>query len=360
MIDGFLSIGNTFSISIASMLGIAFLSTLVFTPVMRKLALMWGIFDHPNRRKMHSRPVPYFGGVAMFCGFFLALALLAGWDNHLTGFALGALIMLVVGMIDDLISISPVFKLLGQTVAALVMVSFGVRIEYISNFLRGTGVIYLGIWSIPITVSWLVMVTNTVNLIDGLDGLAAGVSVIASVTLLIVGILDNQVPLILLLTAGLAGASGAFLFFNFYPASIFMGDSGSLFLGFSLATVGVMGALKGATIATLVIPVLALGVPIYDTALAIFRRGAAGTQVFKPDKEHFHHRIMALGFTQTQTVLFIYGISAILGMCAVYLTTINDASSLIVLTFIGLLFIIGTDQITRRIKYRQRRTRGDR
>ena len=148
MTNGFISFGDTFSISISSMFGIAFLFTLVLTPVMRKLALKWRVFDHPNRRKMHSSPVPYFGGVAMFCGFFLALALLAGWDNHLIGFALGALIMLVVGMIDDLINISPVFKLLGQTVAALVMVSFGVRIEYISNFIRGTGVIYLGIWSI--------------------------------------------------------------------------------------------------------------------------------------------------------------------------------------------------------------------
>ncbi len=344
------------TLKVVGMFTIAFVSTVVLTPLLRRLALKWGVFDHPNVRKIHSRPVPYLGGVAMFLGFFLALGLLAKWNTHLVGFAIGATIMLIIGMIDDMIDVSPKFKLLGQTVAALVLIASGVSIAYVSDFIHGSGVIYLGFWAVPLTVIWLVGITNTVNLIDGLDGLAAGVSVIASVTFLIVGIIDNQVPPILLLTAGLAGVSGAFLFYNFYPAVIFMGDSGSLFLGFSLATVGVMGALKGTTIATLVIPVLALGVPIYDTVLAIFRRGIADEQVFKPDKEHFHHRMLALGFSHRQTVVIIYGISSLLGICAIALSKISDARSLIVLTFIGVLFIIGTGQIARRLKSRHEHT----
>lgn len=295
----------------------ALILSLIFTPVAIWLAPKIGAVDIPkDARRMHTRPMPRFGGMAIFIGTMAALILFLGNDSRAFGILVGGGCIYALGLIDDLRGMPAKVKLLGQIGCASIVFTFGIRIQFITNHF-GEGHSYLvGITSFIITIIWIVGITNTVNLIDGLDGLAAGVAVIASLSIGYTAYIHGMVEVAVAMLA-IAGGAAGFLPFNFHPAKIFMGDSGSLFLGFMLATFSIMGPVKGATIFATLVPVMVLGIPIFDTAFAILRRIVNKRPIMEADKGHLHHRMMAVGLGQRRTVLMIYGISAVMGIAAV-------------------------------------------
>lgn len=298
---------------IAVALGVTF----ALTPVVRWFGLRWSIVSKPGGRHVHDGDVSRLGGVAIFAGFTAALVVqvvgerLLGWQGELLaggmpvlGALAGFAIIFVVGLLDDVFDLSPGPKLLGQVVAASVVVASGLRVVYIGNPFGG-GLIQLGLLGIPVTVLWIVGFTNVVNLIDGLDGLAGGVALIAAAGFLVLAVQANQLGAAVV-AAALIGACSGFLRHNFPPASVFMGDSGALFLGFALATVSLLGVMKSVAAITLAVPLIIIGVPVFDTASAIIRRTRHGRPIQEADRGHIHHRLLGRGFDQRQTVLIIY------------------------------------------------------
>ena len=303
---------------------IAGLISFIMTPIVIKIAHRFGAIDVPkDERRMHKKPMPLWGGIAIFTGFFVSMFIFSNISTvKLVGLFIAAIVVLITGMIDDIKPLGAKSKLLMQIVAAVILVKSGYEINYFTNFFGDSEFIYLGAWALPISVIWIVGVTNTVNLIDGLDGLAAGISAIAAVTLSYIAILNHRYDAAMI-TLILAGSSIGFLPYNFNPAKIFMGDAGALFLGLVLSAISVDGALKGATAITVVVPILALGVPIFDTAFAILRRLINKRPIMEADKGHLHHRLMSIGFGQKKTVLSMYLISALLGAGAIALLKQN-------------------------------------
>lgn len=300
-----------------AVIGAALVTTLALTPLVRLVGVRWGIVAHPGGRHVHTGLIPRIGGVAMFVGFAVALLLdyigerFWGWQEGMLrvgrpilGVLAGIAAIFVVGVLDDVIELKPVQKLLGQLAAAGIVIAFGVRISFIGNPFGG-GIVLLGVLSVPLTLFWIVGFANVINLIDGLDGLAAGVSGIAALSFLVLAAQSNVLAAGVL-AAALLGACIGFLRYNFNPASIFMGDSGALFLGFTLACVSLLGVMKSVAAITLVVPLLIIGVPIFDTFSAIIRRSRHGQPIQSADKGHIHHRLLGRGFNQRQTVLIIY------------------------------------------------------
>ena len=330
---------------------LAFLCSFCLTPLIKKLAFKVGAVDAPSCRKVHCRVMPRLGGLAIYCGFVVAVLIMMPLTKTVVGILISATMIMLLGVVDDIRDISPKVKLAGQVLAALVLVSFGVTVSGITNPFSGMlpsgmnmGVIPLGILSIPVTVFWIIGITNAVNLVDGLDGLAAGMAVIASITLAGVAWMEGQmlvVALALILACSILG----FLRYNFHPAQIFMGDSGSMFLGFILATLAILGLGKGATVISVFIPILILGVPILDTAFAIVRRYLNNQPIFKADKEHLHHRLLAMGLSHKGTVLVIYGLNILLSISAVMLTVLTTAQAVMILTILSAAILIGAEKI---------------
>lgn len=300
---------------------IAFAVSFLMTPPVKNFAQRVGAMDIPkDERRVHNHPIPRMGGIAIFLGFVISLLLFVDMSTKVMGMLLGAVIIAAMGAIDDIVSLKPWVKLAGQVAAAAVAIRCGVVFDAITNpnFLSDTTTIQIGWLSIPLTLLWIVACTNAVNLIDGLDGLAVGVSSISSLTMLIVSMLVSE-PGISLILAALTGACIGFMPYNMNPAKIFMGDVGSQLLGFVLSTVSIMGLFKFHAIITFLVPLLALAVPLADTVFAIFRRILHGQSPFHADKGHFHHRLLAMGLNQKQAVAVLYGISALLGTVAVLL-----------------------------------------
>jgi UDP-GlcNAc:undecaprenyl-phosphate GlcNAc-1-phosphate transferase len=311
-----------------ALVSVAAIVTLVITPLVRRVSEHFGLVDTPGGRKVHQTPISRVGGVAIFSGMIAALAFQVfgearlGWhqvllhraegDPRLLLVLGGVTLMFVVGLIDDLVNLTPGAKLLGQIAAAGVVVASGLRIDYVGNPVQG-GLVMLGLLSIPVTIIYLVGFANVINLIDGLDGLAAGVSGIAAMSLLALAAPANRFDAAAL-AAALIGACLGFLRYNFHPASIFMGDSGAMFLGFSLATISLLGVMKTTAAIALAVPLIILGVPIFDTASAILRRLRHNRPIQEADKGHIHHRLLGRGFDQRQTVLIIYAWSAALAV----------------------------------------------
>ncbi|MEM5780308.1 MAG: MraY family glycosyltransferase [Lawsonibacter sp.] len=296
---------------------------LISTPVVRSLAFRVGAVDVPkDNRRMHNHPIPRMGGLAIFFGFLLSVLIFLPLSEQLRGMLLGTAIIVILGILDDIYALPAKPKFLVQIVAALFAVLAGNRIFILSNLNIFSSDPYweLGWLSIPISVLWIVGITNAVNLIDGLDGLACGVSTISSMTLLVIALTVSE-PEVAILMAALSGASIGFLPYNLNPAKIFMGDTGSTFLGFVLATVSIQGLFKFYTIISFAVPFLMLGLPIFDTCFAILRRVSKGQSPMSPDRGHIHHRLIDMGFSQKQAVAVLYVISAILGLSAVVLTT---------------------------------------
>ncbi|MEM5794669.1 MAG: MraY family glycosyltransferase [Bacillota bacterium] len=312
------------------------------TPHVKELAIKAGAMDTPNERKVHREPIPRMGGLAIYFGVVAAVFISMKINHQILGIFLGGSIMLAVGIIDDIKQLSAKTKLAGQILAAMALIVFGVRIEWLTNPFGPMS--YLDYLSIPVTILWIVAVTNTVNLIDGLDGLAAGVSSIASITILFVALQQN-LWMVALLTAAIAGSAFGFLFHNFNPAKIFMGDTGSLFLGYMLAAVSIMGAVKGAATIALFVPIVALGLPIMDTAFAIIRRYHHGVPIFRPDKGHLHHRLLAMGLSQKQVVLSMYVISGLLGLSAIILSEVSQLYAFLIFIAIAAVSVVAAKKI---------------
>ena len=319
--------------AVAAALLTAAIVAFITTPVVRTLAFRVGAVDIPrDSRRMHNHPIPRMGGLAIFFGFILSALIFVPLDAPLRGMLLGAVIIVILGIFDDIYALPALPKLLVQIAAAAVAVLMGNQIEVLSNpnIFSSNPYWDLGFLSIPISVFWIVGITNAVNLIDGLDGLACGVSTISSMTMLVIALTVAEAQVAILMAA-LAGACIGFLPYNLNPAKIFMGDTGSTFLGFVLATVSIQGLFKSYAIISFAVPFLVLGLPIFDTCFAILRRLARGQSPMAPDRGHIHHRLIDMGFTQKQAVAVLYLISAILGLSAVVLTTNNAMKAMLFL-----------------------------
>ncbi|MBM7566497.1 glycosyltransferase family 4 protein [Paenibacillus sacheonensis] len=321
---------------------------LALTPLVIKLAYKIGAIDKPNHRKVHTKIMPRLGGLGIYAAFvgayfavqpFIPEGLFRSYDKNLVNAMLaGGTIIVLIGALDDRFELSAKVKLLGQIIAACVVVfGFGVKIDLL-NIPFGEAMQPVAAWvSIPITILWIVGVTNAINLIDGLDGLAAGVSGIAIGTILIMAAVMGFAPVILLSALLLGGVIG-FLVYNFHPAKIFMGDTGSLFLGFGLATLSMLG-FKQVTMVSFVTPLLIIGVPLSDTFFAIIRRWINKKPIFAPDKGHLHHCLRELGFSHRRTVLIIYAIASFFGLCAILQSTIVQSDAANWITF-GVILVI--------------------
>ncbi len=329
---------------------IAIGAALVVTPGVILFAAKTGAMDAPDARKVHKKPIPRIGGIGIYIAFMAGMLVVMSMNvlteevsHELIGLLFGGSLIVLLGIIDDYKNLPAKVKLVGQIIAATVLVVvFDVRIDFITDPFGDY--LFLEFMAIPATIFWIVGLTNTVNLIDGLDGLAAGVSTIACITIFLVA-LQQDILLVAVLTAALGGAAMGFLYYNFNPARIFMGDSGSMFLGYMLAGISIIGAVKCAATIALIVPILALGLPILDTAFAIVRRYRGGVPIFKPDKGHLHHRLLDLGFTQRQAVLLMYVISALLGLSAVALTEVSPQFAILIVGLVVAAVLFGAKKI---------------
>jgi UDP-GlcNAc:undecaprenyl-phosphate GlcNAc-1-phosphate transferase len=317
----------------------AALVTLAVTPLARRAAIRLAAVDQPDRRKIHATPMPLLGGVALGAG--LAAACILAYvlpgarsvDSPLLGLGIGALVMIGLGLYDDRYGADAKVKLTVQTLAALIVVASGSRVDLLTNPLGGHW--NLGILSVPISILWIVGITNALNLIDGLDGLAAGIGLIVSLTLFAAAVPD-PVGFVPIVAIALAGASLGFLRYNFPPARIFLGDAGSLLIGFVIAVMGMQASLKGATAITLSVPLVAVGVPVVDTLLAILRRSLQRKHLFKADREHLHHRLLGIGLSHRQTVVVMYWVSIFLALTALSLRDLPPQKTMLIL---GVIFM---------------------
>ncbi len=313
------------------------------TPLVKILAHKVGAIDVPkDSRRMHKVPIPRMGGLAIFLGFLFSVLLFVDMTPQLQGILLGAVVIVILGIVDDIVPLPALLKFAVQILAALIVVYHGIRITRFSNpnIFSENPYIDLGIWSIPLTVLWIVAITNAVNLIDGLDGLAVGVSSIASFSLLVIAIIVPE-HTIALLMAALAGACIGFMPYNLNPAKIFMGDTGSTFLGFILATVSIQGLFKFYAVVSFAVPFLILGLPIFDTMFAIGRRVLHGQNPMSADRGHVHHRLIDMGFNQKQSVTILYLMSGLLGLSAVVLTSSGEIKALFFVLAVILAIVIG-------------------
>lgn len=308
---------------------LAFFTSFITVPYTIKLAKNVGAIDKPNNRKINKKPIPRIGGIAILIGFLVSATYLTimmlienqieyddteNYRTKLLGFLIGIIIIEIFAYLDDIKNLPPIVKLIAQIVSAIIVYLFGIKIDIINGYTLEPIVSFL------LTVGWIVGITNAINLIDGLDGLSSGITLISCFSLLII-FATNYSPIIsIVLITALAGAIVGFMPFNIYPAKTFMGDVGSQFLGFALSVIGILGVAKTVTLLVFIAPVLVLGLPIFDTLFAIIRRivkGKSFKAVFKADKGHLHHRLMKQGFTQRQSVAILYALSATLGMLAI-------------------------------------------
>ena len=301
------------------------------TPAVKWFAHRIGAVDVPgDARRLHKSPIPRLGGLAIFIGFLLSVVVLADIDRQVQGVLIGAVLIIILGVIDDVVQLPALVKFVIQILAALIAVYHGVVIDFFSNPIIFSPVEYvsLGYLSIPITVIWIVAITNSVNLIDGLDGLAVGVSTISSVVMLIIAWMVSD-PNVAIIMAALAGACLGFIPYNFNPAKIFMGDTGALLLGYVLATVSIISLFKFYAVVSFAVPFLILALPLFDTSFAFLRRLLKGQNPMQADRGHFHHRLLDIGLSQKQAVAVLYAVSGILGLAAVVITTSDEFRALI-------------------------------
>lgn len=315
---------------------LAFITAFVITPYTIRLAKKVGAIDMPADRRVNKKPMPRLGGLAVIAGFLVSAIYLVitmniekkinfaeeNLNKKLFGCFLGIIVLGITCYIDDVKSIKPLTKLAGQTIAAVIVVCSGVLIDNFTIPFKENSVMLNEVFSFILTVGWIIGITNAINLIDGLDGLSSGITLISCISLLIIFALNESPLIAIVLITALAGAIVGFLPYNFSPAKTFIGDVGSNFMGFSLAVISILGVAKTYTAIVIVAPIIVLALPIFDTLWAIIRRIVKTKSikgVFKADKGHLHHRLMAKGYTQKQAVLILYGITATLGMVAIIL-----------------------------------------
>ena len=330
--------------TIIAAFAIAAVLSYFFTPPVKNFAHKVGAIDVPkDARRMHKKPIPRLGGLAIYGGFLCSILIFGQLDETMLCVLLGAAIIVALGIFDDVLALGAKLKFVVQIVAAAIPVCIGnLQIGLFTNLnpLSDTPFVHLGILAVPVTIIWIVGITNAVNLIDGLDGLAVGVSSIAAITMLAVALLTGNMPIAITMAA-LAGACIGFMPYNLNPAKIFMGDTGSTFLGYMLATVSIMGLFKFYAVISFAVPFLILGLPIFDTANAIIRRVAAGRSPMSPDRGHVHHKLIDMGFNQKQAVSILYAISATLGLTAVVLTSSGEVKAIVLLLAVLAAILVG-------------------
>lgn len=306
------------------------------TPIIKVLAKKVGAMDIPkDERRMHKIPIPRMGGLAIFLGFMVSVLIFGKMNREIQGILLGAVIIVILGVMDDILTLHALPKFIVQIFAAVVVVLHGCRIEHFMGFVLPEWLSY------PVSVIWIVAITNAVNFIDGLDGLAAGVSAISAGAMLIIALIlvpDTTAMASAILLAAIVGACVGFIPYNFNPATIFMGDTGSTFLGFMLASISIFGLFKTYAVISFAVPFLVLGLPIFDICFAVIRRVSKGQSPMHADRGHVHHRLIDMGFSQKQAVAISYLLSAILGLAAVVLTDRGEVQAMI---FIGAILIVG-------------------
>lgn len=333
-----------------SIVGVTFVICLILTPIVIKLCRKYNIVDIPkDSRRVHSKPMPRIGGVAivtsMLIGFLIYYLLTKdipsiALNEKFLGYIIGGLIIATMGLIDDLVNLRARYKFFFQLAAGLVVYYFGIRITGIKIPFIYTDMIDFAWWiDLPLTLLWIIGVTNAINLIDGLDGLAAGITAISATSLLIIFIATSASLEAIIISAVLVGAVLGFLPYNFNPAKTFMGDVSANFLGFTMAVVSILGFAKGYTMIAIIAPVLVLGIPIFDTVFAMVRRFLKGQPMLKPDGGHIHHRLIKRGFSQRQAVILLYTITTLLCMLAVLLVA-EDFWKLILLILAFICFSI--------------------
>jgi UDP-GlcNAc:undecaprenyl-phosphate/decaprenyl-phosphate GlcNAc-1-phosphate transferase len=318
-------------------LAVAALTAFLVTPLVRDFARARGWMDRPDGgRKLHLTPVPRLGGVAVLFAFAVACLVLAalerfgGWATSISSGAyirllVAGAVVTAVGVVDDIYDVRPLVKIVVQSLAALYLYINGYQITAISNPLTGNS-LDLGVLSAPLTVIWFVGMSNAFNLIDGLDGLAAGVGLFSTSTLFIACVLNERWETAII-AAALGGALLGFLRYNFNPASVFLGDSGALFVGFALAAVALRGSMKSSAVIAVAAPLMALAVPILDATIAVFRRLVRGDDVFRADGDHIHHRLLRMGLTPRRVVVTLYAVAA--GFGALSLLTMSDRGQIV-------------------------------
>ncbi len=336
---------------------LATITAFVVTPYTIKLAKKVGAIDYPSDRRVNKKPVPRIGGLAVITGFLVSAIYLVismsiegkldlndteNYKLKLIGFLIGIIFLGIFALIDDIKSLKPIQKLIAQIVAAILIFSFGIRIDEINGIMLPEPISFI------LTVGWIIGITNAINLIDGLDGLSSGITLISCIFLLLIFATNNSPVISIVLITALAGSILGFLPYNANPAKTFIGDVGAQFLGFSLSVIAILGVAKTVTLVVLIAPVLVLGLPIFDTLFAIIRRlikGKSIKAVFNADRGHLHHRIMKMGYTQKQAVYILYCLSASIGLFTLIL--INDgiwkALSLILLT--AVMLAVGSKEI---------------
>ncbi len=326
---------------------VSFVFSFASTPLVKKLAFKIGAIDVPkDNRRMHKKPIPRLGGLAIIAGFLVAVICFNdGITVQLLSTLCGAAIIVVMGVIDDCKNLNAKLKFVIQIIAALVVIYFGdIRIKVFTNpnIFSNSLYVVLPVWlSYTVSVIWIVFITNAVNFIDGLDGLAAGVSAIMSVSLVFIAARLGEYA-IALIGISLMGGCFGFLPFNFNPAKIFMGDTGSTFLGFALATLSIQGVFKSYAVISFAVPLLILGLPLFDAAFAMIRRVLTGKSPMVADRGHLHHRLIDMGFSQKQTVFILYAISGVLGITAVLLAENGTLRALILVICVLILLLIGS------------------
>ena len=321
---------------------VCFLLSIAMTPLIKRFALLIGATDQPNHRKVHQSIMPRIGGLAIFISFMAGIFLIRPVNEYSFGILLGCLIIIITGFCDDMFELPAKYKILGQLAAACSVVFLGgLQVVFIN--LPFGGQLQFGLLSIPFTILWIVGITNAINLIDGLDGLAAGVSSIALITISGIALIQGNLFVVSVGLIVLASTLG-FLFYNFHPASIFMGDTGALFLGFIISVLSLLG-FKNVTFISFVIPVIILGVPISDTLFAIIRRIINKQPLSAPDKSHLHHCMLRMGFSHRQTVLLIYAMSAFFGLVAIIYSQARIGGALVLIGVIILLIEIIAEKI---------------
>ena len=315
---------------------LAFITAFVITPYTIRLARKVGAVDIPNDRRVNKTAMPRLGGLAVIAGFVMSAIYLVitmkvenkidfiseGLDKKILGVFLGGIILTIICFIDDVKGIKPLVKLAGQLLAAIIVASCGVLIDNFAIPFKENSIIINEVFSYILTIGWIVGITNAINLIDGLDGLSSGITLIACISLLIIFSLNGSPLIAIILITALAGGIVGFLPYNFNPAKTFIGDVGSNFMGFAIAVISILGVAKTYTAIVIIAPIIVLALPIFDTIWAIIRRIVKSKSikgVFKADKGHLHHKLMARGYTQKQAVLILYGITATLGMVAIIL-----------------------------------------
>ncbi len=332
---------------------VAGLMSFLCTPLAKRVAEKIGAIDVPkDNRRMHKKPIPRLGGLAIFLGFFISTMVFT--FNFITlpiyGILLGAMVIVALGMADDVLALHAIKKFVVQIVAVAIPVACGVRIERFPNFFGEAAYIELPLgWSIAISMVWLIAILNAVNIIDGLDGLACGVSTIMTISSVFILIL-LEAPQVAIIAAALAGACMGFLPYNFNPAKMFMGDTGSMFIGYILACLSIVGLFKAYAVVAFFVPVLLYLLPIFDLMFAACRRILSGKSPMQADKSHLHHKLIAMGLSQKQAVAVLYGVAAILGFCAVLLTTDSFKKALIMIGVAFAFIMVGAFVIYRREK----------